>query len=397
MCPTGIQYSQRRVADIYSASMEAGASASLSAISSEQSFLPRALQLGIKAELFGHVYNIFELWTRAQGVQALLADALLDKHLAHKIGAAVNADRSEYSLSSILKETAKVIERLAARSSKSRKTAQTQGEAAESFESSAALRIFGYDVAHWMLDAAQIKVLTQATSLSNSDFASIVTSLLSNEGLTVNIEKSYVVTGAFLVPTMAGIPIAVNTTMFAQADITGAVKLAIPSSAASKSAGSISIPSFTASVAIKPHIAVHGHVLLGTYIGPIKAHTAIHAAAVVMAANSVSGSNAIPSSSEGKETDGEFYSAKISYDATRMKSEISFGLPSNANVHLVANATIVPVNAFAVIPESSSGMHAFDIKEVKNNFTATKNASIFKFKVSLMLFHDLLHIFDEVI
>ena len=303
MCSKGIQYSQRRVADIYSASMEAGASASLSAISSEQSFLPRALQLGIKAELFGHVYNIFELWTRAQGGQALLADALLDKHLAHKVGAAMNPDSRDYSVMTFLKEAGEVIDRLAARSSKSPQTGQNQRYAPESFESSAALRIFGYDVAHLMLDAAQSNVLTQAPSQSNSNIAGIVASLLSNEGLTVNIEKSYVITGAFLVPTMAGIPIAVNTTMFAQADIAGAVKLAISSPAASESAGSSLIPSFTASVAIKPHIAVHGHILLGAYIGPIKAHTAIHAAAVAMAANSVSDSNASPSSSAEKESD----------------------------------------------------------------------------------------------
>ncbi len=338
--------------------MEIGSTVTVGTISTEKSFLPRSIKMGLKTEVFGKVFNIFEFWTRVQGMQGILQHLSIDKHLVHRI---LSGEKVDGETLLKISEAIKSLPRKIKMNPISRDHDKSEpNREPESFESSVSLRMFGYDVAHWLVDGEKLESLLKETDLVK--ISEIAKKLSSEEGLDIGMQKSVGLTGSLVVPTIAGIPLTLNSTVFLHAEIDGAVKVSAPSSSLSLLASSSkSIPSFTSSISIKPNIAFNGHVTLGTHVGPIKVFTGIKV------------------SSESSRL-SEYFSASVSYDSSTKKSEMKFSLPMSKETLL--NLTVVPLNSFSISPSTKSGKYYFEMKVVSNNFTKTENETIFKSKVS---------------
>ncbi len=353
----GIQYSLLKDFDFYSEELEMGATFSVGTISSEKSFLPRSVKVGLKTEMFGKVYNIFELWTRSQGVQGVLQHFITDKKLLHRLLSGEKVDGE--SLKKIYESILSLPEKIKQKSISRDQDASEPNHEPESLESSIALRVFGYDVAHWLFDGEKLKSILKEAN--NYKISETIEKLRSSSGLEMTVQKSIGLTGSFVVPTITGIPLTLNTTMLFHSEIDGAVKVSISKDALTEFFSKpYSVPSFTSSIAIKPKFSFNGHVMLGAHVGPIKTLTGID-----VTCDSAWSQN--------------HFTASVSYDSKSAKSEMKFSLPESHTV--LHNSSIVPVNIFEIVPAPKSKENIFEVKVVSNNLTSTVNESVIKSKV----------------
>ena len=175
----------------------------------------------------------------------------------------------------------------------------------------------------------------------------------------MNWQKSLAMTGSIVIPTPAGIPITLNTTLLGQAFISGGIKFQMDTSLSSLLStvthlSDLTVPSFSANLALQPQISFNGHVMLGAHVGPLKVQTGAQISAL-------------------SAMQDDYFSIQCAYNSQNKKLDVKMSLPSKQQI--VLDSSLVPSNVFTVCPSESSNQYTFDVKEVRNCITSTQSDS----------------------
>ena len=336
----GIHYSAAKHFDLYSEELEMGPLFVAETISSEKSLLPRASHFGFKFAAFGKRYPVFDLAIRQQGLASILKHFLHSKRLLTK--------------RNIQLEDLLLPEKLLAKDRSIDRDPSEPSFEPESFSGYVVMKAFGADILFSMLDGKGLKELLPTLQTPISELAA---KLL--QGIEFRAKKSYALTAAHVIPTIAGIPMYLNASGYAFINLHGAVKAKLPN-ANSKS--------FEATISIRPNLGISAHVSVGVGIANVlKASTAI--AASVLRTDS--------------DENSEPFSTRIKYDAARNSLIVEKSLPSS-RIN-VLNATVVPVQVISVNPAfvSNKGFHFVHIVDSNNNKTVSEKKKLLKMKVMI--------------
>ena len=308
-------------------------------ISSEKSLLPRASHFGLKWAAFGKSFSVFDVAIRQQGLASILKHFLHSKKLLTK--------------PNIQLEDLLLPEKLLAKDRSIDRDPSEPSFEPESFSTYVVMKAFGADMLFSMLDGKGLKRLLPTLAAPVSELTS---KLL--QGIEFRAKKSYALTAAHVIPTIAGIPMYLNASGYAFVNLHGALKAQLPT-ANSKS--------FEATISIRPKIGVSAQVSVGVNIANVlKTSTAI--AASVMSA--------------GIDENSEPFAVRIKFDAARNSVKVEKSLPDSKTNLL--NATVVPVQMINANPEFvSEGFHLVHIAECNNNNTLADKKKLVKAKVCI--------------